>query len=272
VPKRWTVVRAGIAGAVIGIAVAAAWAGRPYTSTAVLRLNPPMIPEHFVPSQRVDLQRVSPYMMMTILSRHSLANLINTYTLYADEQRRMPLEDVIERMRGSIRISYPQENMLQLSFSYRDRYLAQKVTVALVSRFFLEWTRERVIEATLTRQFLTDRAEAAAIKWESRLQAVRQAQKSGQGVDRARLDADIARSQYESLSGKVAEAQTIEEMEQRQQGPKLEMVDTASLPVGWRPPIWLGAVVGVLAGAVAGWGASHLTMWARRQVPAERTV
>ena len=48
----------------------------------------------------------------------------------------------------------------------------------------------------------------------------------------------------------MAEAALIQEVEKRQQGQAREIMDTGSLAEEWRPPVWLGAVVGLLAGAL----------------------
>ena len=49
----------------------------------------------------------------------------------------------------------------QISFSYDNRIVAQKVTADLVSRFMTENTRERTTQSVLTTQFLKDQLESA---------------------------------------------------------------------------------------------------------------
>ena len=49
----------------------------------------------------------------------------------------------------------------QISFSYDNRIVAQKVTADLVSRFMTENTRERTTQSVLTTQFLKDQLENA---------------------------------------------------------------------------------------------------------------
>jgi len=77
------------------------------------------------------------------------------------------MEDIVEEMRRDIKISNVrplsqgerQISAFQISFSYENRILAQKVTADLVSRFMTENTRERTTQSVLTTQFLKDQLE-----------------------------------------------------------------------------------------------------------------
>jgi hypothetical protein len=248
------ILQGGIAGLVIGIAFATAWASRPYTSTAVLRANPPQIPERFVPAQpTMEVGRVIPHLMQTITARGSLTNIMNSYDLYRSERESMPLEDVIDVMRNAIAVAPADMNTVRVSFSHDDPGVAQKVTTDIVNRIISEYIRERAQQATLTMQFMKDSAQDAAAEWETSLTAVREAEASGRSVARARLDADIARQRYETLSAKLAEAEMTTEMEQRQQGQTLELLDPPTLPSEWRPSVWMSAVGGFLGGALLCW-------------------
>jgi polysaccharide chain length determinant protein (PEP-CTERM system associated) len=142
-----------------------------YVSRGVIRVVPPQVPESFVPtninsqmSQRINS------MYQTISSRGNLTNIINLYNLYPKQRERKPMEDVVEDMRRAIRIgnvvpvSAGQRNEIsafQISFSYENRIIAQKVTADLVSRFMTENTRERTTQSVLTTQFLKDQLDSA---------------------------------------------------------------------------------------------------------------
>ena len=54
-----------------------------------------------------------------------------------------------------------QISAFQISFSYEDRLVAQKVAADLVSRFMTENTRERTTQSVLTTAFLKDQLENA---------------------------------------------------------------------------------------------------------------
>ena len=130
-----------------------------YVSTGIIRVVPPQVPESYVPtninsqmSQRVNS------MYQTISSRGNLTNIINLYDLYRRDRSRKPMEDVVEQMRRDIKIGNVvplsqgerEISAFQISFSYDNRIVAQKVTADLVSRFMTENTRERTTQSVLT--------------------------------------------------------------------------------------------------------------------------
>jgi polysaccharide chain length determinant protein (PEP-CTERM system associated) len=154
---------------VLSTVVACLWPDT-YVSTGIIRVVPPQVPESYVPtninsqmSQRVNS------MYQTISSRGNLTNIINLYDLYRRDRSRKPMEDVVEQMRRDIKISNVvplsqgerEISAFQISFSYDNRIVAQKVTADLVSRFMTENTRERTTQSVLTTQFLKDQLENA---------------------------------------------------------------------------------------------------------------
>lgn len=167
--KSW-IAGPALAGLVIAVVTAFLWPDT-YVSSAVIRVQPPQVPASFVPtnvttkmSQRINL------MAQTILSRGTLTSIIETYGLYTRQRQAIPLEDVIEQMRGDISIGSVRNleatrgntmTAFQITFAYENRYLAQKVTADLVSRFINENTRARANQSAMTTQFLRDQWQAA---------------------------------------------------------------------------------------------------------------
>ena len=149
-----------------------------YVSMAAIRVVPPQVPENFVPANvNSDVQGRVNSLIQTILSRAALTSIINTHNLYKKERERLPLDDVIESMRSydikccpllqtantqrSDRTEYPA---FQIGFAYSDRFVAQKVTTDLVSRFLEENVRAVSQQTVSTTQFLRDQWEAARKK------------------------------------------------------------------------------------------------------------
>ena len=141
-----------------------------YVSRALIRLVPQQINESLV--QTATSQQLADHinsMAETIESRNTLTNLINTYSLYKRELKSEPLEDVINQMRTSDIKIQPTSGVanvtgknlpaMQVSFSYRDRYVAQKVCSDLVSRFMNEHTVDRMTNERATNDFLNDEFE-----------------------------------------------------------------------------------------------------------------
>ncbi len=159
-----------LAGLVIAVVVAFLWPDT-YVSTAVIRVVPPQVPEAFIPANLTSQmsQRINS-MGQQILSRSTLSSIIETYGLYPRQRERLPLEDVIEKMRRDITIGSVQNiqpargnalTAFQVEFAYENRYLAQKVTSDIVTRFINENTRERTTQTAMTTQFLRDQWQAA---------------------------------------------------------------------------------------------------------------
>src|SRR3954454_25383766 len=160
------------AGLVIAVVVAFLWPDT-YVSTATIRVVPPQVPQSLVPTNlnTAMSDRINA-MYQQISSRSTLTNIVNVYNLYPRERQRKPIEDVVEEMRRSIKLGTitpigdsgsgrPQLAAFQISFSYENRLLAQKITAELVSRFMTENTRERTTQSVLTTQFLKDQFDQA---------------------------------------------------------------------------------------------------------------
>lgn len=154
-----------LAGLVISVVVAFLWPDT-FVSSAMIRVLPPQVPEGLLSMPlTVDMgQRVN-QMTQSILSRANLTNIINTYQLYPREKRRMPIEDIIEEMRGkSIRVNQIGGGGLQagktmafsVSFQYENRFTAQRVCADLVSKFIDENVRERTSSSSQMKDFVED--------------------------------------------------------------------------------------------------------------------
>jgi hypothetical protein len=117
-----------LAGAVLAAGVSLAVPNR-YVSTAVMRIRP--APDTDAPDWLSDVQQA-------VLSRGSLAELIQRrdLNLYPGERQRMPMEDVIERMRRDIqiRMSPGTPGVITVSFAYSDKEKAQATARELVRR------------------------------------------------------------------------------------------------------------------------------------------
>lgn len=159
----------GLVGAVV---VAFLWPDT-YVSTAVIRVVPPSVPEKYVPTNvNQELSQRINSMAQIILSRSTLTNIIQSFGLYPREQKRLPMDDIVEQMKkDDIRISpvysatagTSRNNVsaFQISFAYENRTLAHKVTQELVTKFIDENIRQRSSAAVQTTEFLQDQVESA---------------------------------------------------------------------------------------------------------------
>lgn len=160
-------------GLVVAVVVAFLWPDT-YISTAVIRVVPPSVPEKYVPTNvNQELSGRINSMAQLILSRSTLTNIIQSFGLYPREQKRLPMDDIVEGMKkDGIRISpvYSatgtgnQRNHVsafQISFSYENRVLAHKVTQELVTKFIDANIRERTNASVQTTEFLQDQLDSA---------------------------------------------------------------------------------------------------------------
>lgn len=155
---------------VISVVVAFFWPDS-YVSSGAIRVVPPQVPERYVPSNvNMEMSQHINSMAQGILSRTMLTNIIQTHGLYRQELSRNPMEDIIELMKRRIRIGSVLDvqargrgtmSAFAISFEYDNRYLAQKVTSDLMSRFITENLRTRSNQSRETTQFLKEQWQAA---------------------------------------------------------------------------------------------------------------
>lgn len=166
--KAW-ILGPAFAGLVIAVVVAFLWPDT-YVSYAVLKVEPQKVPEKYVQSNvNMEMAARIASMAETIRSRPVLINIIQTYNLYPRERKTMPMEDVVEEMRKDIGIGGVMSQFrgstrlsaFQVSFTYENRYIAQKVCSELVSRFIDENIRTRSSQSVATTDFLREQFEAA---------------------------------------------------------------------------------------------------------------
>jgi hypothetical protein len=138
----WSFGRIMLAGAVAGILAAAAVSFAfpvHYLSQAVLTLTPA---DRSTPADE-SARRLVNSMEQNVFSREYLTSIIHEHHLYWRERVRMPLDDVIEKMRSDISVrplafaspGNPDALSFIIQFDYSDRYIAQHVNEELTSRF-----------------------------------------------------------------------------------------------------------------------------------------
>ena len=126
-----------------------------YTSTAVVRLRPPLFPER--PSGAALAASMAErlrHLQQEVFSRASLAEIVQhpSLDLYRSERSRKPLEEIVETMRTqdlAIRtLSSPATEPgsgfeFSISFSYPDKRKAKRVVEEIASRLVNQWILAR---------------------------------------------------------------------------------------------------------------------------------
>ena len=148
-----------------------------YQSTATILVERQKVPEAFVQTtvtSGIDLRLQA--ITQQILGRSRLEGLINRFGLYADVLQRVPLEELIERMRQNIRLeqkggqgSGQQHTTVAFTISYsgKDPQLVAQVTNALASFYIEENLKVREQQAACTTEFLRVQLEEMKQKLET---------------------------------------------------------------------------------------------------------
>ena len=135
-----------------------------YQSTATVLVDRQQVPEAFVqPTVTSALETRLHTISQEILSRSRLEALITRFGLYADLRKRIPSEEVIERMRKDIKLELKgvdvrgaRQATVAFTISYQgsDPATVSLVTNTLASFYIEENLKARERQATGTAQFL----------------------------------------------------------------------------------------------------------------------
>ncbi len=135
-----------------------------YRSTATVLVDRQQVPETFVqPTVTSALETRLHTISQEILSRSRLEALINRFGLYADQRKRVPSEEVIERMRKDIQLELKgvevkgaRQATVAFTISYQGSEPAtvSLVTNTLASFYIEENLKARERQATGTAEFL----------------------------------------------------------------------------------------------------------------------
>lgn len=142
-----------------------------YRSTATLLIDSQQIPTTVVasPLAHIANERIAK-IRQQILSRESLAALVEDNNLFPDQRPNMPIDDLLDLVRKAIKVDLVGANEGQpggggstiaftLSFTYFDPAKAQAVTRQLTNTFLVEDKRFRTEQVTGTAAFLGRRAD-----------------------------------------------------------------------------------------------------------------
>jgi len=143
-----------------------------YKSEALIQVKPQKVPQNLVQSVvNQDLSEEINTMSNQIMSRSTLTSIIRNFDLYKREIARRPMDDVIEIMKSKIKIAPVAQSMagggartvaaFAVSFTYENKYDAQKVVQDLVSKFISQHTTDRSEITVQTRQLLQDEVDGA---------------------------------------------------------------------------------------------------------------
>ncbi len=144
-----------------------------YTSQTLVMIEMPRVPENYVkPVVTEQFDRRLGTMREEILSRSHLEPIIDRLGLFKEARGRVPIEDLVERLRKPISIK-PVRSVLEstnvlpgfyIAFTAESPQVAQQVCTELASAFMQENLRLREQRAMDTKDFLRDELKEAKHK------------------------------------------------------------------------------------------------------------
>ena len=135
-----------------------------YTSQTMVLVEQPTVSSKLVePVITVDLNRRLESMQQQILSRSRLEPVIEKLGLYPNERGKVHMEDLVDRLRSSVKIT-PLEPMagtqnrqlpgFYINVTFNNGQLAQQICTEITSMFLEENARKRIQETGQTMDFL----------------------------------------------------------------------------------------------------------------------
>lgn len=166
----WVLVPA--AGTVLATFVVLSLLPNRYISEAVLLVVQQQVPQRYVlPTTTTDISEALEATKQEVLSRTRLLGIIDEFSLYAKERKRLSPEALIERISHDIDIKPVESHSVQrdvnsfkISFVADNPQLAQEVASKLTSLFIQQNTETREHQATTTTNFLSEQMEATKSK------------------------------------------------------------------------------------------------------------
>jgi polysaccharide chain length determinant protein (PEP-CTERM system associated) len=170
-----------------------------YIAKTLILVQPQRIPTEYVRSTITDsvTSRLNT-LGQEILSRTRLEKVIHEFNLYADLRNKVPLEEIVEIMRGAIEVrvqSEPQyeraQNSFSVSFEGKDPRTVMLVTNKLASLFIEENLKVREQQAEKTSEFLNKELSTMEDKLRRREVEIRAFKERYMGQLPEQLDANL---------------------------------------------------------------------------------
>jgi protein tyrosine kinase modulator len=172
--RKWWIIPACIM--VFGAAgvLAALKLPKKYTSQTLVLVSKPMVPVEYVrPIVTEDLNQRLASMKEQILSRSRLEPVIEKFGVYEEDRRKVPMEQLVEKLRTAIEIS-PLEPMpgtldrsmpgFHVSVTFNNPRTAQRICSEITSMFMEQNSKALENDAASTNTFVSEHLEDAKTK------------------------------------------------------------------------------------------------------------
>jgi polysaccharide chain length determinant protein (PEP-CTERM system associated) len=171
--RRWMLIAAlAVVGTVLGVAIAQVLPKK-YTSETVVLVEQQMVSPDIVKTIVSDTNQRLATMQQEILSRSRLEPIIRKLGLFEQETEKVPMDDLVTRLRKSIDVTAVQPMArvnaaglpgFTISVTFGEPARAQEICSTVTSMFLEENLRLRQHQAQETTDFLTTQLESAKSK------------------------------------------------------------------------------------------------------------
>lgn len=169
----WILPIAAFGCGMLGLLLAMALPKR-YTSQTMVLVDLPNVSAELVkPGVSEDVNHQLSSIQEQILSRTRLEAIIEKFGLYAEDRGRIPVEELIEKLRSAV-IVKPMESMpgtqshglpgFSVNVTFSGPQIAQQICTEITAVFINQNTRERESQAASTTSFLSGQLREAKAK------------------------------------------------------------------------------------------------------------
>jgi len=145
-----------------------------YTSETIVLISKPMVPIDYVkPVETEDMNQRLASMKEQILSRTRLEPVIEKFGVYHEDQGKVPMDQLVDRLRKGIEIS-PLQSMpgtqdrslpgFNVSVTFNNPQTAQEICTEVTSMFTVQNSRALVQQAANTNSFISQQLNEAKAK------------------------------------------------------------------------------------------------------------
>lgn len=168
--RKWMIIAPMLIGPVLGFALTKIIPSEYVSQTMVLVERPSVNPKIVTTTSQDDLSARLETMKEQILSRSRLEPVIDELGLYRKDRSKVPMEDLVERLRKSIDVEVVETANnssskdipgFQVKVSFSDPHLAQAICANVTSMFMQENLRLQQADAQNTTDFLSKQLDDA---------------------------------------------------------------------------------------------------------------
>jgi len=171
--RKWLLLTMAVLGAAAGLLTAVVIPAQ-YTSHTMVLVEEPVVPEGYVkPVVSEDVNQRLASMQGQILSRTRLQDLVERFNPYKKDADRVPMDEMIERLKKSIKVAplNPMPGTMSrelpgftVDVTLRDPHLAQQICNEISSMFRNQNIHQRQKQTEETTEFLAKQLEEAKAK------------------------------------------------------------------------------------------------------------